>query len=98
MSVHDVVASLQNTTIKKYLMDHAIRHISIGGSFARWNYIDSSDIDLIVEVDDDTVGTNYFTLPRYLESKLGRKIDLIDKDYINIHIKESLLSHVIPVW
>ena len=98
MSVHDIVTSLQNKAIKKYLMDHAILHVAIGGSFAKWEEKQDSDIDLIVEVDADTVWTDYFSLPRYLEWKLWRKIDLIDKDYINTHIKSSLLSHTISVW
>jgi predicted nucleotidyltransferase len=98
MSVQDIITTLQEKTVKQHLKDHAIVHVAIGGSFATWKNKQNSDIDLIVEVDDNTVGTDYFSLPRYLEWKLWRKIDLIDKDYINTHVKSSVLSHTISVW
>lgn len=98
MTIDEIKNKLSESEIKKYLNSNAIIHISIAGSYARENYNDSSDIDLIVEIDESTLTTNYFTLPRYLESKLWKHIDLIDKDYINPHIKNSLLSHTVSVW
>jgi predicted nucleotidyltransferase len=98
MSIQHILDILQDKKVKQYLHNHAIRHLSVGGSFAKGNAREDSDIDLIVTVDPSMVGTDYFSLPRYLQEKLGRPIDLIDADYINKHIKESLLSHTVKVW
>ena len=98
MTIDEIKNKLSEIETKRYLNNNAIVHISIAGSYARKNNNETSDIDLIVEVDESTLTTNYFTLPRYLESRLWKHIDLIDKDYINPHIKNSLLSHTVSVW
>lgn len=98
MTVDDIKKKLSESDVQNYLKSNAIEHVSIAGSYARKNNNSNSDIDLIVEINESQLTTNYFSIPRYLEEKLGRHIDLIDKDYINRHIKTSLLSHTILVW
>jgi predicted nucleotidyltransferase len=98
MQLSTILSLLQQRDIKKYLNQHAIRHLWIVWSYARGNETKDSDIDIMVDVDEQKLTTDYFSLPRYLEQKLWRPIDLIDKDYINIHVKSSLLSSSILVW
>lgn len=98
MSLEDIIHTLTDKEVKAYLHTHAINHVRVVGSTSRNEQTQFSDIDLLVEVNESTITTDYFGIPRYLEGKLGRKIDLIDKDYINIHVKPSLLSSMVAVW
>ncbi len=54
-----------------------VQDIALFGSYARGSANDSSDIDIAVEITDDKKTlTNFFGLKRYLETNLGKPIDL----------------------
>jgi predicted nucleotidyltransferase len=50
--------------------------MALFGSFAHGTQTEQSDIDLLVE-SSQSLGFKFFELSDYLESGLGRKIDLI---------------------
>lgn len=54
-----------------------VQEIALFGSYAREIATSESDIDIAVEiVDDMKTLTNFFGLKRYLETNLGKPIDL----------------------
>lgn len=54
-----------------------VQDIALFGSHARGSANDASDIDIAVEIaDDKKTLTNFFGLKRYLETNLGKPIDL----------------------
>lgn len=54
-----------------------VQEIALFGSYARESANSESDIDIAVELTDDMKTlTNFFGLKRYLESHLGKTIDL----------------------
>lgn len=56
---------------------YGVNEIILFGSYARQTARDDSDIDIAVEIDDEKKTlTNFFGLKRYLEERLGKRVDL----------------------
>ncbi|GAB6194186.1 hypothetical protein JCM39068_39380 [Desulfocastanea catecholica] len=68
------------------------------GSYARQAACDSSDIDLMVELEDEKKTLrNFFSLKRYLEKSLGKKVDLGIESTLKPVVKEAVQKDVIYV-
>ena len=76
---------------------YKVETIEIFGSYARRGQTPQSDIDLLVTYTEapDIVEVN--NIKRFLRRKLGVKVDIISKKYINPLIKEKILKEAIPV-
>jgi predicted nucleotidyltransferase len=76
---------------------YKVETIEIFGSYARRGQTPQSDIDLLVTYSEapDIVGVN--NIKRFLRRKLGVKVDIVSKKYINPLIKEKILKEAIPV-
>ncbi len=82
-------------TLKKRFQ---VETIDIFGSYARNQANEKSDIDLLVTY--STTNYDYFTiigLKKYLRRKLGVKVDVVSKEFLNRHIKDEVLKEAIPV-
>jgi uncharacterized protein len=71
--------------------DFAVKEIGLFGSFSDNSNTDESDIDILVEL-ERPIGWKFFTLEIYLESILGRKIDIVTKNALKEQIKENILK------
>jgi uncharacterized protein len=75
-----------------------VETIDIFGSYARNEADEESDIDLLVTYTSPDY--DYFTiigLKRFLRRKLGVKVDVVSKEFLNRHIKDEVLKEAIPV-
>jgi len=73
-----------------------IRKIGIFGSFARGEEKEESDIDILVEFQDNyKTFDNYMDLKFSLEDLFGRKIDLVTIDALRPQLKDGILQEVI---
>lgn len=75
-----------------------VEPIDIFGSYARNEASEKSDIDLLItystkDYDHSTV----YALKMYLRRKLGIKVDIISKEFLNPHIKDQVLKEAISV-
>jgi len=71
--------------IKKLCENNRVKSLYLFGSFAKGDFNDQSDIDLIVELlDTDPIeyADHYFNLKNELKSLLKRHIDLLEKKAI----------------
>lgn len=57
------------------------------GSFARGEASDDSDVDLLVELDRPVGLFHFVRLQRYLEERLGRRVDLVTRDALRPELK-----------
>ncbi|WP_019639214.1 nucleotidyltransferase family protein [Paenibacillus fonticola] len=81
-------------TEKQYLKEHFyVEKIGLFGSFARNEQTENSDIDLLVEF-SRPVGFEFLDLKDYLESVLGREVDLVTPKAIKPYMKDEILSEV----
>ena len=71
--------------------------VEIFGSYARCGQTSRSDIDLLVTYSEapDVVGVN--SIKRFLRRKLGVKVDIVSKKYLNPLLKDEILKEAIPV-
>jgi predicted nucleotidyltransferase len=70
-----------------------VDQIGYFGSFARGDYREDSDVDIIVACKKG-IGWKFFDLKEYLESVLGRKVDLVTENSLRKNWKERILSQV----
>ncbi len=73
---------------------YPISKIALFGSFARGDFHDKSDVDILVEL-NGKIGTRFFQIARELEELLQKKVDLVSQrgikqDYFR-QIKEDLI-------
>jgi predicted nucleotidyltransferase len=92
MDKSEVISKLQQ--IKPYLREkYAVKTIGLFGSFADGTYTDSSDVDILVEF-EHPIGWQFFTLEKYIEKTLNRKIDLVTAGAMKEQIKPFILNQV----
>ena len=96
----DIEKQLKHPNIKKKLHEFHIQHLWLTWSVARNTATHESDIDIIYEESPEGIQQNwwYFRIVQYLEEKLWKKVDFIDKNYINKHIKSEILADMKKVW
>lgn len=88
------MAELNLDTIRGILIQNNIKFAGIFGSRAKGGYRPDSDIDLLIQFNEGKVlGLfEFISLQRKLSETLGIKVDLVTKDSISPHIKESVLK------
>lgn len=85
------LASL-STTIASYFRDKPIRKAYLFGSVARNEATETSDVDILVELDSSQlVGMiEYIKIMDGLEELLGRKVDMIATDALSTYLKPRI--------
>jgi len=79
---------------KPYLAEqfHVIK-IGIFGSYARNEYTDKSDLDILVEF-DRPVGFEFIRLKDYLETLFEKPVDLVTENALKPMIKDHIMDEV----
>ena len=75
----------------------AIKHFSVFGSAARDELRDDSDIDVRVEFKGRTTFDGYMDLTFYLETLLGRNVDLVTHDAVKPRMRPMMEQEAIHV-
>ncbi len=71
-----------------------VEKIGIFGSYARGEEAEGSDIDILVEF-SKPIGWEFIDLKEYLETILGREVDLVTTGALKPQIKEQILKEVV---
>jgi len=75
----------------------AIKHLSVFGSAARDELRDDSDIDVLVEFKGKATFDGYMDLKCYLETLLGRNVDLVTQDAVKPRMRPMIEQEAIHV-
>lgn len=79
--------------IVEVLKNNGIKKASIFGSYSTNNFTDESDIDILIEFNDDNKSLlDLIGIKQELEQRLNKRIDLITFNSINPKIKNYILS------
>jgi predicted nucleotidyltransferase len=74
-------------TIQDYFQDKPVLKAFLFGSFSREDALESSDIDILVELDySKHIGLGFVNMKFDLEDKLHKKVDLVSSNAISSHI------------
>ena len=72
-----------------------VRRIGLFGSYARRTPRPRSDVDILVQLDDNSVTfDNYMGLLFYLEELFERRVDLVMVQDIKPHFRDAILQEV----
>lgn len=71
-----------------------VREIALFGSFVREEQTVNSDVDVVVEFDEDADLLTLVALGQFLEERLQRKVDLGTKRSLRSGIREQVLKEM----
>lgn len=73
--------------------DYAVKSLGLFGSFADDTATEESDVDILVEF-KKPIGWRFFTLEKYLEKMLGRKIDLVTPNAVKEQLRNNIFGQL----
>lgn len=79
--------------------NYHISKIALFGSFARNKQNSDSDVDILIDIKDDTKNIHELklSLKKYLSNAFGRKVDLAREKYLKPYAKKYILKDAIYV-
>ena len=93
MGLDDLLNKLEQLkpVLKK---DYCVKDIGVFGSYARNEATDKSDIDILIEFTSDMDLFKMVDLSNYLETNLGKKVDISNAKKLKKQLRQSILSEV----
>ena len=83
--------------IKPYLFGkYPLKSLAIFGSYARGEFDDASDLDLLVKV-DATIGSRFVDLADEIEETVGTRVDLVSRDGVKPKYLEAIKPDLVYV-
>ncbi|MEP0761263.1 MAG: nucleotidyltransferase family protein [Chloroflexota bacterium] len=76
---------------------YRVREIGLFGSFVRAQQSEASDIDILVDFDENADLFDLVGLALFLEERLQRKVDVVSKSALREELRESVLQEVVLV-
>ncbi len=78
MNKKEIIKKIESR--KEKLKEKGVKKIGLFGSYLKGKQKRGSDIDFLVEIEENKISENYFELLFYLENIFKKKIDLILSD------------------
>lgn len=101
-----VAQPLQLHSIYSILREHrsilreryGVRSLGVFGSWVRGAQTKRSDIDILVEIDDDALSLfEFIELREYLRDLLGVRVDLVERSTLKPHIGQRILQEAVMI-
>ncbi len=73
--------------IKNYLRDQPVRRAYLFGSYARGEQDSTSDLDLLVELEEHVGLYQFVGIQLDLENLLGKKVDLVSENGLSARLR-----------
>lgn len=83
--------------LQPILVKFRVRHADVVGSVARGEDTPTSDLDLVVELDDEATLFDLVRLRQALEQKLGHDVDLMTQNSIHPRLKDAILRDRVSI-
>ena len=93
-SKEEILDKLKNVKIELKIK-YKVKSIGLFGSYVSNKQTATSDIDLLVEFDNDADLFHFVGLSRYLEEIFNTKVDVISKPSLKVELKQQILKDVI---
>ncbi len=90
----DILTKLKNLK-EEIKTKYKVKTIGLFGSYVNNKQKDTSDIDFLVEFEDDADLFHFIGLSRYLEDIFNMKVDVISKPSLKEDLKQHILQEVI---
>lgn len=76
---------------------HGASNVRLFGSVARGKDQPDSDVDLLVDMQENRSLFDLIGLQQDIEKMLGKKVDVLTPDGINRYLKDKILSEAAPL-
>jgi predicted nucleotidyltransferase len=83
--------------IRLATQQYGATNVRIFGSFARGTQRKSSDIDLLVVMEEGRTLLDIIALEQSLAKQLGRRIDILTERSLSPHLRDRILSEARPL-
>jgi len=93
MSIFNLLMNKKNE-IRNTASKHGVTNISLFGSVLRKEDNETSDIDFLVEFEENRTLFDLIRLKEDLENLIGKKVDVVTKDSLHWTIKDQILNEV----
>ena len=90
----DILIKLKNVK-QEIKTNYKVKTVGLFGSYVNNKQTDTSDIDLLVEFEDDADLFHFMGLSRYLEKIFNTKVDVISKPSLKEDLKQHILQEVV---
>ncbi len=87
----------QRDNILRIAAKHGARNVRVFGSAARDEATDSSDIDLLVDLEPNRSLLDQVGLQQELEELLGRKVDVVVEGGISPYLEERIFAEAVAL-
>ncbi len=77
--------------------ENGIKNVRIFGSTARGVDQSSSDIDLLVEIEEGTTLFDLIRFKQHIEDMIGKKVDVVTDQALHDHLKEHILNEAVQL-
>ena len=92
----DILDALK--ALKPDLLAHyPVKEIGLFGSFVHGEQNEASDIDLLVDFDEEASLFDLVRLALFLEERLNRKIDIVPKESLRAEMRDEVLQEAVVV-
>lgn len=78
-------------------INYKVKNIGLFGSYINNKQKETSDIDFLIEFEDDADLFHYIGLSLFLEDHFNSKVDVISKSALKKELREQILQEVIYV-
>jgi predicted nucleotidyltransferase len=79
--------------IAQFCRKHHIRQLSVFGSALKDDFSNDSDVDILVEFQEDHVpGFAFFDMELELSQIIGRKVDLNTPNFLSRYFRDSIIK------
>jgi predicted nucleotidyltransferase len=90
----DIIKSIK--ALHGELKAYKVREIGVFGSVVRGEQKHASDIDVLVDFEDNADLFDLVGLGSFLEEKLGQKVDVVPRRALRQEIRDFVLKEVVP--
>ena len=93
MGTREVLNTLKK--LKPELTRYKVKEIALFGSFVRNKQESASDIDVLLDFDDDASLFDLLHVGDFLEDKLHHRVDVVPKESLREEIRQSFLQEMV---
>jgi predicted nucleotidyltransferase len=93
-SVYSILREHRSTLRERY----GVQSLGVFGSWVRGAQTQRSDMDILVEIDDQALSLFQFVeLREYLRDLLGVRVDLVERSTLKPYIGQRILQEVVTI-
>lgn len=97
MSIREDILNRRDEIIR-IANDNGIKSVRLFGSVARDQENPNSDIDFLVEFEQDRSLFDLVRFKQLLKEHLGKEVDVVTENSLHAEIRQQILSEAIDIW